>query len=161
LDTGEGGKYMSRRDQIRMSDEEIRSFLQEQRTLQVATIDHDGWPHLIAMWYVLINDQIVFWTYAKSQKAINLRRDDRLTCLVETGVRYDELRGVQIKGRAIIKDDRETVQRIGEAIFERNTGPLNENTRLLVAAQAAKRVLVFVEPVEIVSWDHRKLGGGY
>jgi PPOX class probable F420-dependent enzyme len=152
---------MSRRDQIRMSDEEIRSFLQEQRTLQVATIDHDGWPHLIAMWYVLINDQIVFWTYAKSQKAINLRRDDRLTCLVETGVRYDELRGVQIKGRAIIKDDRETVQRIGEAIFERNTGPLNENTRLLVAAQAAKRVLVFVEPVEIVSWDHRKLGGGY
>ena len=152
---------MSRRDQIRMSDEEIRSFLQEQRTLQVATIDHDGWPHLIAMWYVLINDQIVFWTYAKSQKAVNLRRDDRLTCLVETGVRYDELRGVQIKGRAIIKDDRETVQRIGEAIFERNTGPLNENTRLLVAAQAAKRVLVFVEPVEVVSWDHRKLGGGY
>ena len=152
---------MSRRDQIRMSDEEIRSFLQEQRTLQVATIDHDGWPHLISMWYVLINDQIVFWTYAKSQKAVNLRRDDRLTCLVETGVRYDELRGVQIKGRAIIKDDRETVQRIGEAIFERNTGPLNENTRLLVAAQAAKRVLVFVEPVEVVSWDHRKLGGGY
>jgi PPOX class probable F420-dependent enzyme len=144
-----------------MSDEEIRAFLQEQRTLQVATIDHDGWPHLIAMWYVLINDQVVFWTYAKSQKAVNLRRDDRLTCLVETGVRYDELQGVQIKGRAIIKDDRETVQRIGEAIFERNTGSLNENTRLLVAAQAAKRVLVFVEPVEIVSWDHRKLGGGY
>jgi hypothetical protein len=74
---------------------------------------------------------------------------------------YDELRGVQIKGRAIIKDDRETVQRIGEAIFERNTGLLNDNTRLLVAAQAPKRVLVFVEPVEIVSWDHRKLGGGY
>jgi PPOX class probable F420-dependent enzyme len=152
---------MSRRDQIRMSDAEMRVFLQEQRTLQVATIDHDGWPHLIAMWYVLINDQIVFWTYAKSQKAVNLRRDDRLTCLVETGMRYDELRGVQIKGRANIKDDRETVQRIGEAIFERNTGQLNDNTRLLVAAQAAKRVLVFVEPVEIVSWDHRKLGGGY
>jgi PPOX class probable F420-dependent enzyme len=152
---------MSRRDQIRMSDEEIRAFLQEQRTLQVATIDHDGWPHLIAMWYVLINDQVVFWTYAKSQKAANMRRDDRLTCLVETGVRYDELRGVQIKGRAIIKNDRETVQRIGEAIFERYTGALNENTRLLVAVQAPKRVLVFVEPVEIISWDHRKLGGGY
>src|SRR6202158_6200226 len=110
---------MSRRDQIRMSDEEIRSFLQEQRTLQVATIDHDGWPHLIAMWYVLIDDRIVFWTYARSQKTVNLRRDDRLTCLVETGVSYDQLRGVQIKGRAIINDDRETVQRIGEAIFER------------------------------------------
>ena len=152
---------MSRRDQIRMNDEEIHAFLEEQRTLQVATIDHDGWPHLVAMWYVLIDDRIVFWTYAKSQKSVNLRRDDRLTCLVETGVRYEQLRGVQIKGRAIIHDDPESVQRIGEVIFARYTGPLNENTRQLVAAQAPKRVLVFVEPVEVVSWDHRKLGGGY
>src|SRR5207237_1993156 len=108
---------MNRRNQIRMNDEEIRAFLEEQRILQVATIDHDGWPHLVAMWYVLINDQIVFWTYAKSQKAVNLRRDARLTCLVETGERYDELRGVQIKGQAIISDDYETVQRISQDIF--------------------------------------------
>ncbi len=153
---------MNRRDLIRMDDEEIRAFLEEQRILQVATIDHDGWPHLIAMWYALINDQIVFWTYAKSQKAVNLRRDARLTCLVETGVSYDELRGVQIKGRAIINGDRETVQRIGEVIYERYTGgPLSDTTRQMVVAQAAKRVIVFVEPVEIVSWDHRKLAGGY
>ena len=152
---------MSRRNLIRMNDEEIRAFLEEQHTLQVATIDHDGWPHLIAMWYVLIDDQVVFWTYAKSQKIVNLRRDDRLTCLVETGERYDELRGVQIKGRAIISEDRETVQRIGEAIWERYTGPLNDTTRQMVTAQAAKRVVISVKPVEIVSWDHRKLGGGY
>jgi PPOX class probable F420-dependent enzyme len=152
---------MNRRDLIRMNDEEIRAFLEEQRTVQVASIDHDGWPHLVAMWYRLINDEVVFWTYAKSQKAVNLRRDARLTCLVEAGERYDELRGVQIKGQAIISDDRETVQRIGEAIWERYTGSLNDNTRQMVAAQAAKRVVVFVKPVEIVSWDHRKLGGGY
>jgi PPOX class probable F420-dependent enzyme len=152
---------MNRRDLISMIDEEIRAFLEEQRILQVATIGKDGWPHLVAMWYVLINDQIVFWTYAKSQKAVNLRRDPRLTCLVESGVRYDELRGVQIKGRAIINDDRETVQRTGEVIFERYTGPLNDNTRQLVSAQAPKRVVIFLQPVEIVSWDHRKLGGSY
>jgi PPOX class probable F420-dependent enzyme len=156
-----GGKFMNRRDQIRMSDEEIGAFLQEGRILQVATIDHDGWPHLVAMWYVLIDNRVVFWTYAKSQKALNLRRDDRLTCLVETGVRYEELRGVQIKGLAIIDDDSETVRRVGEMIYERYMGPLNDNLRQLVAAQAPKRVLVFVEPVEVVSWDHRKLGGGY
>ena len=152
---------MSRRDQIRMNDEEIRAFLEEERTLQVATIDHDGFPHLVAMWYVLINDEVVFWTYARSQKAVNLRRDPRLTCLVEAGVQYQELRGVQIKGRAVISDDLETVQRVGETIFERYTGPLNENTRQMVAAQAPKRVIVFVKPVEVVSWDHRKLGGVY
>ena len=152
---------MNRRDLIRMSDEEIRTFLEEQRIVQIATIDHDGWPHLIAMWYVLVNDQIVFWTYTKSQKIVNLRRDTRLTCLVETGEGYSELQGVQIKGWAIINDDYETVQRIGAVIWERYNGPLNDISRQMVAAQAAKRVLVFVEPVEIVSWDHRKLGGGY
>ena len=153
---------MSRRDQIRMNEQEVRAFLEEQRILQVATIDHDGWPHLVAMWYAFVNDQVVFWTYAKSQKALNLRRDARLTCLVESGERYEELRGVQIKGRAVINDDRETVQRIGEDIYKRYTGgPLNDAIRQMVATQAPKRVLVFVEPVEIVSWDHRKLGGVY
>ena len=152
---------MSRRDQIRMNDEEIRAFLEEQRTLQVATIDHDGWPHLVAMWYVLINDEVVFWTYARSQKAINLQRDPRLTCLVEAGERYEELRGVQIKGRAVINGDRATVQQIGETIWERYTGPLNDNTRQMVTTQATKRVVIFVKPVEVASWDHRKLGGGY
>src|SRR5438270_12387428 len=135
------------RDLISKSDEEVRAFLDEQRTLQIATIDHDGWPHLVAMWYVVINDQVVFWTYAKSQKIVNLKRDDRLTCLVETGETYSELRGVQIKGRAIISDDRETVQRTGEAIWERYTGPLNDTTRQMVAAQAAKRVVISVKPV--------------
>ncbi len=152
---------MNRRDLIRMNDEEIQAFLQEQRILQVATIGRDGWPHLIAMWYALVDGQIAFWTYAKSQKALNLRRDARLTCLVEAGEKYDELRGVQMKGQAVVNDDREAVQRIGEVIWERYAGPLNDTTRQMVVAQAAKRVVIFVEPVEIASWDHRKLGSGY
>ena len=152
---------MNRRALIRMSDEEIHSFLEEERTLQVATIERDGTPHLVAMWYVIINDEIVFWTYAKSQKIANLRRDPRLTCLVEAGERYDELRGVQVKGRAEISDDRDTVQRIGETLWERYNGPLNDNARQMVAAQATKRVIVFVKPQQVVSWDHRKLGGTY
>jgi len=152
---------MSRRDLIRMSDEEVRAFLEEQRTLQVATIDHDGWPHVVAMWYVVVDGQLVFWTYAKSQKALNLRRDARLTCLVEAGEGYNELRGVQIKGWAKIIDDRESVQRLGEVIWQHYNGPLDDAARQMVVTQAAKRVVVFVEAVEVVSWDHRKLGGGY
>jgi PPOX class probable F420-dependent enzyme len=152
---------MSRRNLIQMSDDEIRTFLEEERTLQVATIDHDGFPHLVAMWYVLMNNEITFWTYAKSQKAVNLRRDPRLTCMVETGERYQELRGIQIKGHAVVSDDRDFVQQVGEAIWERYTGPLNESTRPMVLAQAPKRVAISVKPVEIVSWDHRKLGGVY
>jgi PPOX class probable F420-dependent enzyme len=152
---------MKRRNQIQMTDEEIHAFLEEKHILQVATIDHDGYPHLVAMWYVLYNDEIAFWTYARAQKVVNLRRDPRLTCMVEAGERYEELRGVQIKGQAVIREDYETVLRVGEVIWERYSGPLNENTHPMVKAQAAKRVVIFVKPVEVVSWDHRKLGGVY
>ncbi len=152
---------MSRRNLITMTDVEIQAFLQEERTLQVATIDHDGYPHLIAMWYALYEGQVVFWTYGNSQKAVNLRRDPRLTCLAESGERYEELRGVQIKGQAVIYNDVANVQRFGELIMERYNGPLDEKTRAMVAAQAPKRIIVLVKPVEIVSWDHRKLGGVY
>ena len=152
---------MSRRNLITMNDEEIQEFLQEQSTLQVATIGQNGYPHLVAMWYILVDHHLVFWTYAKSQKALNLQRDPRLTVLVEAGTRYEELRGVQIRGRADIINERETVQRYGELIFERYTGPLNEQTHALVTAQAAKRIVVVVNPVAVTSWDHRKLGGVY
>ncbi len=152
---------MNRRDQIRMTDEEIRNFLEEGRTLQVATIERDGSPHIIAMWYVLIDGEIAFWTYAKSQKIVNLRRDPRLACLVEAGVQYNELRGVQIKGHAVISEDRATIQHMGELLWQRYTGPLDDSARQGVAIQGAKRVVVFVKPDEVISWDHRKLGGGY
>ena len=143
---------MNRRKLIAMDDAEIQAFLQAERTLQVATIGRDGYPHLVAMWYILFEERIAFWTYARSQKAVNLRRDARLTCLVEIGQSYEELRGVQIKGQAIIYDDLPTVQRVGELIWERYTGPLNENTRPMVTAQAAKRIAVVVDPITIALW---------
>lgn len=158
----EEGQPVNRRDQIRMSDAEVRAFLEEQRTLAVATIGRDGYPHVVAMWYMIVDGQIAFWTYGKSQKVANLRRDPRLTCLVEDGERYTELRGVQIKGRARLVQDLPTVMRLGMAIHERYHGtPLDETLRAKVEHQAPKRIAVFVQPVEIVSWDHRKLGNQY
>jgi PPOX class probable F420-dependent enzyme len=153
---------MSRREQIRMSEDELRAFLDEQRTMAVATIGRDGFAHVVAMWYVLLDGKLAFWTYAKSQKAVNLRRDPKVTCLVETGEAYNELRGAQIKGRGSIIDDFDAVLRLGETIWERYTGgPLDDALRQMVAAQARKRIGVIVEPIEVVTWDHRKLGGAY
>lgn len=153
---------MSRRDQIRMTDEEVAVYLAEQHTLQVASNDHDGFPHLVPMWYALLDGKLAFWTYARSQKAVNLRRDDRITCLVESGDDYANLRGVQVKGHARLIEDAAAVRAFGESLMARYTGGvLTDAGRDMVAAQAAKRLVVGVEPVEIVSWDHRKLGGIY
>jgi PPOX class probable F420-dependent enzyme len=152
---------MTRRHLIRMDDDEVAAFLAEQHLLQLATIDHDGWPHLVTMWYALLDGQIAFWTYAKSQKAVNLHRDQRLTCLIETGDDYPDARGVQIKGQAVITADYEAVRRVGQAVWERAAGPPDAGIRAMVDKQAAKRIAVFVRPLEVASWDHRKLAGAY
>jgi PPOX class probable F420-dependent enzyme len=151
---------MSQREQIRMTDDEIARFLEAGQTLAVATINPDGAPHLVAMWYTLVDGKIAFWTYAKSQKTLNLQRDPRLTCLLESGETYGTLRGVQIHGTATLITEPARVREIGEALYRRNNdSAFGEQSQQIVAAQAPKRVVVIVEPTHIASWDHAKLGG--
>ena len=145
------------RERIRMTDAEVAEFLAAERTLQVASIGPDGTPHLVPMWFGMVDGRIAMWTYAKSQKASNLRRDPRLTCLVEAGETYGELRGVSLTGRAELHDDYDTVFAVGEALYRRYQGDMSHETRKGVEAEARKRIAVFVEPVRTVSWDHRKL----
>lgn len=151
----------SRRDAIRMSDDEISSFLEAGRDLQVASINADGTPHLVTMWYAMHDSEVAFWTYGKSQKIINLRRDPRLSVLVATGEVYEQLKGVSIQGQAEIVDDPDDVLRYGEAVYERYWGPLNDTVREGVRAMGAKRVVIVVKPDKILSWDHSKLAGAY
>src|SRR5262249_2848605 len=139
-----------------------RAFLDEQRTMVVATIGRDGFAHIVAMWYVIVDGKLAFWTYAKSQKAVNLRRDPNVTCLVEAGAAYNKLGGGQSKGQPTLIEDSDAVLRLGETIWERYAGgSLNDAMRQMVAAQARKRIGVIVEPIEVATWDHRKLGGAY
>jgi PPOX class probable F420-dependent enzyme len=147
----------SQRERIRMTDEEIKEFLDTEKTLQVASIGADGTPHLVPMWFAVIHGRIAFWTYAKAQKTINLRRDPRITCLVEAGESYGELRGVSITGRAELADDYDTVFDVGAAVYARYQGEMTDASRAGVEAEARKRVAVFVNPEKIASWDHRKL----
>jgi PPOX class probable F420-dependent enzyme len=147
----------SQRERIRMTDGEVAEFLATERTVQVASIGPDGTPHLVPMWFAVLDGRITFWTYAKSQKALNLRRDPRITCLLEAGDRYGELRGVTIAGRAEIADDYDTVFDVGAAVYARYQGDMTHESRKGVESEARKRVAVFVEPLKVASWDHRKL----
>jgi len=153
----------SRRDQIKMSDSEMAEYLAEQRILNVATIGPTGHPHLVAMWFVMQGDSPVFWTFGKSQKIINLRRDPKITGLVESGDTYEQLRGVELRGTARIIEDRDAIFEIGKAVALKYTGPagVSEAALPFIEAQAAKRVGVAIEIEHITSWDHTKLGGSY
>ena len=151
-----------RRDAIRMTDEEIWKFIEEQKSLQVATIGRDGMPHLTTLWFAVVDGRIVFETFTKSQKIVNLKRDPRIAVLLEDGVTYDTLRGVSIQGRAELHTEPEEVFPYALAVMRRNQPEIPEESLEQAArALAAKRTGVVVVPEKIVSWDHRKLGGTY
>ncbi|QIS05306.1 TIGR03618 family F420-dependent PPOX class oxidoreductase [Nocardia brasiliensis] len=149
---------VNQRAQIVMSDTEITEFLQRSRIATLATLGKDGRPHLTAMWYALLDGEIWFETKTKSQKALNLRRDPRVTCMVEAGQTYDQLRGVAIEGRAELVDDADRLFAVGVSVWERYTGPYSEQARPMVEAMLHKRSAIRVVPERVRSWDHRKLG---
>lgn len=148
----------NQRRQVEMADEEIRDFVERSRTCTLATVDGDGRPHLVAMWYAVIDGEIWFETKAASQKAVNLRRDPRVTILIEDGLTYDKLRGVSFDGTAEVVEDPDRLWRVGVSIWERYTGPYTEEARPLVEFMLHKRVAVRVSVTRSRSWDHRRLG---
>lgn len=150
----------NQRASIVMTETEVDEFLDQQRTITMATIGPSGMPHLVAMWYGFIDGVIYFETKAKSQKVANLRRDPRITCSAEAGHTYDQLRGVSVEGTATIIDDTEADEywAAGISVFERYQGPYDEELRPIVEFMMNKRVVVRVDATRVRSWDHRKLG---
>jgi PPOX class probable F420-dependent enzyme len=154
----------SRRDQIKLTEDEQRELLESERVVTVASQGPRGWPHLMPLWYVLRDGEIWIWTYAKSQKVKNLERDPRATLLVETGHEYTELRGVQIEAEAeiirgterVVAFAKELTVRYGEGIES-----VEGDAAKALEAQAPKRVAIRFAPKRVASWDHGKLGGTY
>lgn len=148
----------NQRADIVLSEAEIQDFLAGSRAMTLASVGPTGQPHLVAMWFALIDGEVCFETKAKSQKAVNLRRNPQVSALVEDGVVYEELRGVAIEGVAEVTDDADLLWAIGVNLFERYYGPYSEELKPFVEAMLNKRVAVRVKSQRMRSWDHRKLG---
>ena len=156
---------MSRRDQIRMTDDEVREFLDQTKTMIICSIGKDGVPHPMPMWFGLEEDgAVVMTTFTKSQKIQNLKRDPRVSLLAEAGETYSELRGVVIYGSAEVDAEVESVFETLRKVSVRMGTVRAEDTEAVregLRASAKKRCLIRVMPEKVVSWDHRKLGGVY
>jgi PPOX class probable F420-dependent enzyme len=154
----------SRRDQIKLTDQEQQELIEGERVVVVSSLGPRGWPHVMPLWYVPRNGDIWIWTYAKSQKVKNLERDPRATLLIETGHEYNELRGVQIETRAeLIRDVEEIVDFAKELTIRYSEGieSVEGDAAAGLLAQAPKRVAIHFHPKRVASWDHSKLGGVY
>lgn len=148
----------NQRAQIVMSEAEIADFVASSRTGTLATVGLGGQPHLTAMWYGVVDGDIWLETKAKSQKAVNLKRDPRVSFLLEDGNTYDTLRGVSFEGVAEIVDDPDAIFRVGVSVWERYNGPYTDDRRPAVDQMMHNRVAVRIVTRRTRSWDHRKLG---
>lgn len=152
----------SRRGLISLTPEQQEAFLRDGWTLQVASAGHNGYPHLVAMWYVMDRGMLTFTTFRKSQKVLNLQRNPKLTCMLEAGRAYNELQGLVIEGTAEIGDvPADTARVMGLVGAKYNGIPAPMGTSEQAMKVASKRVVIRVKPDEIYSWDHKKLGGVY
>jgi PPOX class probable F420-dependent enzyme len=149
----------SGRNAVAMTDEEFADFLAANMKVQVATIGPDGVPQLTTLFYVVEDGKIAFWTYGRSQKIVNLRRDPRVSCLVEDGEDYFELRGATITGTARLIEGYDEIKALGSKVARVMAAgvDLGEFGEEIVSKQALKRVGVIIEPTKVASWDHRKM----
>jgi PPOX class probable F420-dependent enzyme len=146
-----------RRRQIQLSPEEQEAFFAANRKAALATLDKDGYPHLVAMTYGVKDGVFYMTSYAKAQKVLNLRRNPKVGLMIEAGGSYAELKGVMVRGECEIVEGEEAVRDAWAII----SGPSATPRRRETNDSAAKRVVLKVVPRRIVSWDHTKLGGRY
>lgn len=153
----------SKRDQIKLSEQEIREFLDRHRTVIVGTNGPRGLPHMMPLWYVLRGEEIWGWTFTKSQKVKNLTRDPCATLLFEDGTSYEKLRGVAIECDVKLDERYEVVRQVGVELFTKygDGNPPAAPVIAMIEQQAHKRTALQFLPQRTTSWDHRKLGGAY
>lgn len=147
------------RPDIRLTPEEQAAFLRENRKCALATIDKDGFPHVVAMNFVVRDGAYWMTSYGKAQKVVNIQRNPKVALMVETGSAYAELKGVMVRGHCEIVEGEEAVHQVfawsAEArgdIYKRPAG---------ASSSAPKRVVLKIVPHKTVTWDHSKLGGRY
>ena len=149
---------MNRRTQIQLNPEEQAAFFREQHKASLATVDRDGFPHVVGMNYIAKDGAFYMTSYGKAQKVVNIRRNPKVALMVEAGGSYSELRGVMVRGHCEVIEGPEAVQAVFTAMAERRGGGAPASG---AAQSAPKRVVLKIVPEKIVSWDHRKLGGRY
>ncbi len=147
----------------------IATYLENQRTLILSTTKKDGSPVAHALWFVYCNGAVYFNIQAKSFKYKNIQRDNRVCCLVESGERYLDLKGVMIQGRCTAVTDPAEQEQHEKARQEKNARMGdgmdgmpewfhgNRQQRL----NRGDRVLLKVPLEKVTTWDFSKVADYY
>jgi PPOX class probable F420-dependent enzyme len=138
----------------------VASFLAASTKAHVSSLARDGAPHVVPISYVVLDGCITFWADDDSQKVVNLRRDPRVSAVVDDGNGFQELRGVLVHGTAELVRDEAMSGRVADLFSLRAPEEHRDGARSMLFELSKERTVVIIRPQRVASWDHRKLAGG-
>ena len=85
---------------MELGDPRIQGFLATKEVAVLATLQADGAPLAMPMWFLHGPTSLTMISVADTQKVRNLRRDSRVCVVAEAGEGGGDIRGVSVRGRA-------------------------------------------------------------
>jgi hypothetical protein len=142
---------------IAMTTAEVDEFLAAERTCRVATASKEGRPHVAPLWFVWDDGSLWLSSVVRSQRWTDLMRDPRVAVVIDAGVAYTELRGVELSGEVVPVGDiprtatpDQVLDQVEQLFADKYTGG--------VKVQAdGRHAWLRLTPEKLVSWDFRKL----
>ena len=95
------------------------NFLKEQKILRLATIGPKGVPHIVPVWYMYSSKKIYIGTHTRTQKAKNLKKNNKVAFLIDVGINSPNIYGVKGEGNANLILDIPKVKKIATKILLR------------------------------------------
>jgi nitroimidazol reductase NimA-like FMN-containing flavoprotein (pyridoxamine 5'-phosphate oxidase superfamily) len=146
---------------IRLSRDEAWAVLETAHTGIFTSLRSDGVPITLPVWFVALDERIYIDAVARTKKVSRVRRDPRVSFLVESGERWRDLRGVHLTGRARIVDEPELIQRVGSALGKKYAGFSGDRSAMPAETKGhyeLEHLVLEIEPDErILSFENARI----
>jgi PPOX class probable F420-dependent enzyme len=132
----------------------VRELLEATLIANLATLEEDGSVHLVAMWFLWDGESILIPTSARTRKAKNLRRDPRVTVMIDDSKGGFDLRGVTIVGDAELVEPPAALA-LNRSIHEKYVTTAGLELPPVRRYLATDDVTIRVRPRALSSWNLR------
>jgi PPOX class probable F420-dependent enzyme len=146
---------------LHLSRDEVWQTLEGAHTGIFTSLRRDGVPIALPVWFVVIDQRVYVSGPAHRKKFARVRRDPRVSFLVESGERWAQLRGVHLTGRARIVTEPDLLARVSDALhakydaFRTPRPAMPDSTR--VAYETEATTIEIMPDERILSWDNGRL----
>ncbi len=146
---------------MRLSPDEAWAVVEASHTGIFTSLRRDGMPVTLPIWFVVLAHRIYVSGPATAKRVARVRRDPRVSFLVESGKRWAELRAVHLTGRARVVTEPDILARVAAALDAKYAPFRTQRTAMPAATRAhydVKFATIEVTPDEhILSWNNARL----